>query len=236
MAAVAATLVVAAACADEVPTNPPVLGEAADPMELRGGNGGEPFAFLRMFFEYNSTDDDLGVQVHLDADEWVRVAGFDPSNRPVLDVAAHGRLRELGLTELFFESAEPSPAEVLALFPAGTYGWAGRTVDNVHLFGEVQLSHQLPPAPVFTPVDGAETDPDNTIIDWQPIPGMAYFQVIVEDETTGRSMTVELGPNATSLQVPPEFLAPGGSYKIEVIVVSPNGNKTITEHEIETAE
>ena len=65
------------------------------------------------------------------------------------EITAQGRLKELGLTELVFETDEPEPAEVLALFPAGNYRFEGRTLDQEKLVGAATLSHSLPPAPVF---------------------------------------------------------------------------------------
>lgn len=193
-----------------------------------------PFSKLKMFLEFNSTDDDLGVQLLLDGDDWQRIEGRDPRGREFVEVEAGGRLRELGITELFWESAEPSPAEVLATIPAGTYNYSGTTVDGERLVGSATLSHTLPTAPRFSPQDGAIVDATNFVITWQPIAGLASFQVIVADETAGREMVVDLAPNVTSLRVPTEFARPGVPYKIEVLAVASNGNKTITEATIQT--
>lgn len=205
-------------------------GEPVAEIQTDRVNGNEtPFADLRMIFEFNSTDNDLGVQLFLDAEGWERVVGVDPSRRRVLDVMAQGRLRELGITELFFESAEPSPGEVLALFPAGTYRYFGRTVEGDELFGEATLSHALPPAPVFTPADGAVLDRTNVVIAWQPIAGLAGYQVIVVNEVSGETLEVDLKANVTSFPVPAAFLQPNTLHKAEVLAIGTNGNKTITE-------
>ncbi|MGH2609771.1 MAG: hypothetical protein ACRDHF_11895 [Tepidiformaceae bacterium] len=87
-----------------------------------------PFDAARIFLEFNSTDNDLGVQVLLDGDAWKRLEILDPRGRNILDISASGTLGSLGLTELFFESAEPSPEEVLGLFRAGKYEFEGETV------------------------------------------------------------------------------------------------------------
>jgi hypothetical protein len=139
-------------------------------------------------------------------------------------------------TELRFESAEPSPAEVLDAFPPGEYRFGARGVEGGKLAGTAELSHDLPPAPVFTPEDGDETDPAATVIAWDPIPGLAGYEVIVENEDTEVSMTVQLGPSATSLTVPAEFMEADTEYKAEVLAIAQNGNKTIAEHSFTTGD
>jgi hypothetical protein len=168
--------------------------------------------------------------VNLDADDWERVIAVDPGHQRVFEIAGHGRLRELGLTELFFESAEPSPQEVLALFPPGTYEFSGRTVEGEKLFGSALLSHDLPPAPTFiSPSPGQVVDRSALTIRWRPISGLARFQLIVANEASGETMTVDLKPWVTSFPVPATFLQPNTLHKAEVLSIAPNGNKTISE-------
>ncbi len=193
-----------------------------------------PFAKLKLFLEFNSTDNDLGVQLLLDAQDWEHVEGSDPRGREVVEIETSGRLKQLGLTELFFESAEPSPEEVLSKIPAGTYSFSGKTVDGEKLAGTATLSHSLPPAPSFTPTDGAVVDMNNFVITWKPIAGLASFQVIVADQTSGLELIVDLQPSVTSFRVPTEFLRRNTPYKIEVLAVALNGNKTITEATVQT--
>ena len=189
------------------------------------------FDDVRMFFEYNSTDNDLGVQVLLDGDAWNRLRILDPKGNKILDVATKGTLGSLGLTELFFESDEPSPEEVLHLIREGEYDFEGRTIEGDTLEGEVEVSHNLPPAPVILvpSAPGAVLDRTNAIIEWETIPGIAGLEVIVENEDVGAEMTVPLHAGATSLHVPAEFLDPSTGYKVEVLAISGNGNKTIAE-------
>jgi hypothetical protein len=232
-AVVAATLSLGIGCDDapasqEKSASPtaPTLRQQAD-NEARGPR--IPFANLRLFFEFNSTDNDLGVQLMLDGEPWERVRAFDPGQRQIFEITALGRLEELGLTELFFESAEPSPGEVLALFPAGTYRFTGETLEDERLTGTARLSHDLPPAPVFSPSNGERVDRNNVVIRWRAIPRIAGYQVIVANEDIGVQMTVDLKPSVTSLQVPPTFLEAATEYDVEVLAIATNGNKTITE-------
>ena len=185
----------------------------------------------KIFFEFNSNDNDLGLQVLLDGDDWNWLRITDPSGKRIVDMKVQSDLSKLGLTELFFESAEPSPAEVLALVEEGTYEFEGRTVEGDELEGEAELSHTLPPVPsiIFPAMAGQVVDPSNTVIQWAAIGGIAGWEVIVENEDVGAEMTVPLASTATSLHVPPEFLTPGTEYKVEVLAISLNGNKTIRE-------
>lgn len=193
------------------------------------------FADLDVFLEFNSTDNDLGVQVFLDAEGWDRIRAKDPSGQRVLDFRAQASFGDLGLTELRFESAEPSPGEVLGSIPAGGYSFTGRTVERGRLVGTADLSHDLLPAPVFTPEEGDVVDADNTMIEWTVIAGAEGYEVIVENEERGLTLSVLLGPDATRLTVPAEFLEPNMEYKAEILAIAENGNKTITEHVFRTA-
>ena len=67
-----------------------------------------PFDEAHVFFELNDTDGDLGIHAKIDGDEWKYLAIEDPRERRMLRIAVNGRLRRQGLTEIFFESAEPT--------------------------------------------------------------------------------------------------------------------------------
>lgn len=205
-------------------------GSVSEVSQNAHGGASIPFADLAIFFEFNSTDNDLGVQVALDAEDWETIEIWNPARQKILEIQAKQELKELGLTELRFESAEPSPQEVLDLFGSGEYRFTGRTVERENLLGTATLSSALPPTPVFTPADGDVVDAANTVIAWGAVPGVDGYEVIVSNEDSGLSMTVELDAAATSLLVPTEFMEPDTEYKAEVLAIFPNGNKTITEH------
>ena len=91
-----------------------------------------PFDEAELFFELNNTDGDLGIHASIDGEPWKRLSIEDPNGRRILKIGASGRLRSQGLTQLFFESAEPvfaelSPATFFARFPEGIYEIEGRT-------------------------------------------------------------------------------------------------------------
>jgi len=188
-----------------------------------------PFAFVRMFIEANSTDADAGIHIHFDGQAWKKVKILGTGNEEILEIEAESGLKNLGLTELRFESAEPSPAEVLALFPAGNYKFKGRTLESDRLVGMGTLSHDMPAAPTFSPSNGESVDRNNTVVKWDPIPGVSGYEVIVTNAGIGVSMELNVSASVTSLHVPPTFLRPNTKYDAEVLSIAANGNKNITQ-------
>ncbi|MCA8954846.1 MAG: hypothetical protein KDC87_02165, partial [Planctomycetes bacterium] len=74
----------------------------------RGCGGEIPFKYARIYWEYNASADDLGVHVTLDAEDWTRLRIENPNDRTLFEVKGKGPYGNLGMTELFFEGAEPS--------------------------------------------------------------------------------------------------------------------------------
>lgn len=193
----------------------------------------------RIFIEYNLTGNDLGFHVFLDGEDWTDLKIFDPTGTKIFDVSASGGYRGLGLTELFFEGAEPNLAEfplaeLLARFPEGEYTFTGKTVENEKIVATATLTHNVPDAPV---VSSRTASCGNTIdITWTPVnvpaailPGgnvdVVAYQVIVG------SFQVTVPENATSVTVPEQFyqsLGPG-VHDFEVLAIDASGNQTIRE-------
>lgn len=204
-----------------------------------------PFAKAKIIFEFNSTGQDLGIQVSLDGEPWKNIKVVSPNGRILLEVEGKGTLRKFGLTELFVESNEPnfadmSKAEILALFPAGEYKFSGKTVEGDNLVGTATLTHNIPDGPVIvSPLQGDVVDPNNTVINWNAVTTPAGiqivgYQVIVEGGNPSRTFDVNLPGTATSVTVPPEFLEPGTEYIFEVLAIEIGGNQTISEGSFST--
>lgn len=181
-----------------------------------------------VFFEFNTTDDDLGLQIFLDAAGWKEVEVSDPAGSKIVQITAAGNLSELGITELRFESAEPSPAEVLALFPPGHYEIRANTLEGDWLVSTAEPSHGFLDAPTFSPSNGEEVDPENTVVTWDA-PGAEWVEVIIENEESGVVFDVTVTGLITRLSVPQQFLEPDTAYNIEILAIGENGNKTIAE-------
>ena len=152
----------------------------AQAIAAAGGENELQFADARMIIEFNSTDQDVGIQVFLDGDEWRLLRVFDPSDRKILEITATRALRLQGLTELFFESSEPSLDELsldqfFARFPEGTYDFEGVTIDGEPIEGEAIFTHAIPDGPVIaSPPEDSVQNPTPSSTGWMcPIPPAA---------------------------------------------------------------
>jgi len=119
-----------------------------------------------LFFELNDTDGDLGIHGKADGDAWKRMKIEAPNERTLLNIIVRSKLSRQGLTELFFESAEPTfdelnPTVFFKRFPEGVYEWEGLTLDYKEIEGEMFLSHIMPAAPVVDTVGESGTYVEN---------------------------------------------------------------------------
>lgn len=199
-----------------------------------------PFSEIQFFFELNDTDEDLGIQLNLGAEPWNKLRIEDPNGKLILKVDGKGDLKKFGLSQLFFESNEPSfdelsKDEILELFPPGEYEFEGRTIEGDKLEGTAMLSHRIPDAPVIcVPEDGDVVEAADLVVEWKAVTtpagvDIASYQVIVTNEgDSSFTYDVRLPADATCVSVPVEFLAPDTEYELEVLAVDANGNQTIT--------
>ena len=148
-----------------------------------------PYDEAEIFFELNNTDGDLGIHALIDGDAWKKLVIEDPHERKMLNVRAKGRLKRQGLTELFFESAEPvfesddpdevtlTPEQFFRRFPAGIYEVEGVTLEGEELESEVEVTQVMPaPADGIT-VNGMDAAED---CDAEPLPEVASGPVTVD--------------------------------------------------------
>ena len=142
-----------------------------------------------VFFELNNTDGDLGIHAKIDGDAWKRLAIEDTNERRILGVNVRGRLRRQGLTEIFFESAEPpfdelAPETFFKRFPEGIYEVEGVSLDGLEIESEAEVTHAMPAPPVPTvngvpaamecddeepEYDAPVIEADNYVIAWDPV-------------------------------------------------------------------
>lgn len=190
-----------------------------------------------LFFELNYTDEDLGIHALIDGEAWKRlIIKRDDNDRKLLDIRVKSKLRKQGLTELFFESAEPefddlSPAAFFARFPAGIYIVEGVTLEGDELESEMEITHLLP-APAETSVNGTEAAEDcdtpltgvtrPVVITWDEVEesidnteegfpaitpiDVVSYQVVAEIDETPFNVSAILGPDARSFEIPAELL------------------------------
>ena len=142
-----------------------------------------------VFFELNNTDGDLGIHALVDGEPWKRMQIEDPDERRIFGARARSRLRRQGVTEIFFESAEPTfdklpPADFFDRFPPGTYEVEGVTLEGDELESETEITHAMPapPVPTVNGVAAAQQCDDEApgydapvivadeyVIAWQPV-------------------------------------------------------------------
>jgi hypothetical protein len=201
-----------------------------------------PLAIKKIYFEYNSTASglgDLGVHVFLDGEDWKELKIVNPKGRTIFEVEGKGPYRELGMTELFFEGAEPDLADVplqelLDRFPAGNYQFVGKTVDGERIVDTATFTHAIPAGPTHvTALLGLN---NSLVISWDAVTGppngfpnepinIVGYQVIVG------AFQVTVPANILSVTVSPEFVGSlaSGPQPFEVLAIEAGGNQTITE-------
>jgi hypothetical protein len=204
------------------------------------------FGVSDLFIETNATDGDTGLQLNLEGEKWDEIQIRDPEGQEeLLDVRGEGELGGLGLTELFFESDEPPfnklpRSEFEDRFPEGEYTFTGRTIGGRELVGSDTFSHVVPDGPVVTnPTEGERVDPKAFTVTWKPVTKpkgveIARYIVVVTQENPVRTVEMYLRPDATSADVPAQFLDPGVETEVEVLAREKSGNQTITEVQAET--
>ncbi len=216
-----------------------------------------PFDVGKLFFQLNDTDGDLGIHMKLDGEPWKRVVVEDSRGRRMLYIVPRGRLRRQGLTELAFESAEPtfdelSAEEFFARFPEGEYEIEGRTLGGEERENEIMITHVLPAPPDGLAVAGmpapADCDEELPVVMAQPVVlswnevttshptignsgpiEVTRYEVAVEVEDTEYKLEVNLPPDVTSLVVPPGFIELAEDFKFQVLVTDAGGNETSSE-------
>src|SRR3990172_2489663 len=67
-----------------------------------------PFKEARIYIEFNASANDLGYHVSLDAEDWKTLKIVNPAGVTIFEVEGKAAYKDLGMTELFFEGAEPS--------------------------------------------------------------------------------------------------------------------------------
>ena len=236
-----------------------LLGMAAIGLAAGGAAAATPPPELtetELFFELNHTDEDLGIHASIDGGPYTRLVIEDPKGREIFSLAARGRLAKQGLTQLFFESAEPSfdeldPEDFFLRFPEGEYEIeASRNGKEVE--ATVELSHVLAAPPSNIEINGTPAAEDcdavplpsvsePVVIDWDPVtqshpeigdPGdgsveIDRYQLFVEQGDV--KFAVDLPPTATEFEVPAEITQTGGTFKFEIIARTSELNNTAVE-------
>ena len=199
------------------------------------------FADTAIFFEFNSTDLDLGIQIFFDAEAWEKVRVAGPGGK-IFAVRNGGGLREIGSTEVFTEGAEPALcpengekgecdvdaaiAEFLSKFPEGTYDFTGKTIERDMLVGDAYLSWDLP-TPVEI-VDAVGNFPDVVWVsgtdkgDGAEVVGYeVVVEAVIEEDEEERVLTqvTQVTADVTSITTSVEFAAMVAGFEADEVLV-----------------
>ncbi len=227
----------------------------ADTCTVPDGTG-RPINHANLFIEDNAGDGDIGVHGYFDDHGWSELCVFDPAGDMILHVRPEGRMGELGIAGVFFESREPEYADwdyaaLKAAWPEGNYALRALGSDGELLTGAALFTTVLPampqivspktvpepedvPLPVVPVADlTVEWQPVTTSQDGRPIVIRAY-QVWVNKENhedangfSRPNFDVHVGANTTSFVIPAAFFDPASIYEVEVVAIEETGNQTI---------
>ena len=183
-----------------------ILGGAAP--ELRAEEDEISFEVASIYFELNDTDGDLGIHALIDGEPWKKLEIEGPGERELLQIKVKSRLRRQGLTEIFFESAEPPfepdeegddflpPEKFFLRFPEGEYEIEGETLDGEELESIAGVTHLMPAPPEGITVSGVPAAED---CDVDPLP-QVIEPVIIEWAAVTHSHP-ELGRTGEPIEV-----------------------------------
>jgi hypothetical protein len=232
-----------------------VLAGVTAPQPPGRAQGRQQFPEADLFLELNDTDGDLGIHASIDGGPWTELLIEGPDDRRLLDIVSREQLRQQGLTQLFFESAEPSfdelaPAAFLKRFPEGRYEIKGRLQDGGTIQSTAVLSHVLAAPPENILISGVAAAEDceaaalPTVsapvwISWDPVTGshpeigrrgpvqIDRYQLFVEGKAV--KLSLDLSPGVTAFEIPAGFADAEREFKLEIIARTTAGNNTAVE-------
>ena len=186
------------------------------------------------------------MQSLLGGEPYKSLKAYDPDGERIIRLKPDNSLRQQGLSDFFFESAEPTLDELsfdvfLDRFPEGEYEFETKTLDGLEQEGEALFTHDIPAGPVITsPLEGDVVDKNSVVVSWEPVTmttalnppqepvNIVGYEVIVTREDPLRDLSMDVGPGTTSVSIPPEFLDSGTEYEVEVLAIEESDNQTIS--------
>jgi hypothetical protein len=218
-----------------------------------------PLKEAKLIIEHNAKDNDTGFQGFIDSEGWSELTITGPDGA-VLTLKGQGKLGELGLTELFFETVEPENADVsipdmLKVLPEGQYVIKGIAMEAGErkgtTIGTALLTHNIPEGPeLLSPAEGASVPADEElVVSWEPVTQTIYgkpvniisYQLIIEKDETPhphmigkRGLSMYLPASVTKITIPKEFLEPDTDYAWEVLAIEESGNQALNSSYFDT--
>jgi len=176
-----------------------------------------------VFIEYNSTDGDFGAHFFWDGEPWKWMTVWNEHLWPVLNVGTGKNVRAQGLTEAFFESAEPtldelSFQEFLERFPEDEYRFRGRTLDWKRLVCETDFTHVL----ACPPDAELDFDPDSRSLslEWFAVETVINPEVEIPNPDNPEG---DISPTCTD-DLPEDFEIVSYEAVLELVIVLGEGD------------
>lgn len=179
-----------------------------------------------MTLEYTPARNEVVVVVEAEGETSLgEIEVRSPSGHTMLRVDA----RQNALQGFVIETRETDPETLFRTWREGVYDLRALTLDGQLARGRAELRHELLPAPVVVyPTEGALDVPPVLEVTWAQDPGASSYLLVVEqDENDG--LTVALPGDSHSFTVPAGVLRGGTETFVEIGVVAPSGNRTLTE-------
>ena len=219
-----------------------------------------PLKDAKLNIEHNATDNDTGFQGFVDSEGWENLTITGPEGK-VLTFSGQGKLGNLGLTELFFETVEPANADVpiadmLAKLPEGDYEISGSAIEAGkgmgYTKGTAKLTHNIPSSPELLSPKEKEvvTSDDDLAVSWSAVTktitgssiSIIAYQLIIEEDAKPHphmigkqnSLSMYLPSSTTRVTISKGFLKPKTNYKWEVLAIEESGNQTLSSGEFST--
>jgi len=197
------------------------------------------FESLAFHVVYNGTDDDAQVIIEAEAfDETImtELSITGPNGEEVNEMEFKDS-EDLGITDVLFESSEPSISVLEQDFPAGIYIYSATFINDNDLeyigTGTIELSYDILALPAITFPLPANTGifPGNAFtITWANIPaGAKAIHLEIEADLSGETFSVDLDTNTTEFTIPANWMIPNTEYVIDLEVVHDNDNVTVVD-------
>ena len=225
-----------------------------------GSDTAIPLKEAKLIIEHNVKDKDTGFQGFLDSEGWNNITVTGPDGN-VLNITGQGKLGQLGLSELFFETVEPENAEVpieemLKTLPEGNYTFEGSAIEAGEKQGETigtdMLTHDIPDGPeLLSPAENATVpEAEDLLVSWGPVNKtingsdiniIAYQLIIEKDEDPEPNMIGTMGlsmylpPDVNEMTISSKFLEPGTDYLWEVLAIEESGNQSLNSGQFSTS-
>lgn len=114
-------------------------------------------------------------------------------------------------------------------YPPGKYVAIGKSVTGETLSGKALLScDRLHPPEIIYPKDGnTGISVNNLVVQFTPPEGTEAIRFEIEDEEEEIAVKADLPGDATTFEMPNNWLKPGVEYTMDIKIISENGNQTV---------